>query len=72
MYYDASIVGLICVLMQHDRVVEYTSRLPKPHEKNYLVHDLKLATIVFALKQCGFYLYGEIFMVFSYHRSLWY
>lgn len=50
-YYDASEVGLGCVLMQQDRVVEYASRLLKPHEGNYPVHDLELVAVVFVLKQ---------------------
>ncbi|XP_074569515.1 uncharacterized protein LOC141826166 [Curcuma longa] len=45
-------LGLSVVLMQHDRVVAYASRLLKDHEKNYHVHDLELAAIIFALKIC--------------------
>lgn len=58
-YYDSLGVGLSCVLMQQDRVIEYASRLLKSHEKNYPMHDLELTTIVFALKQWRYYLYGE-------------
>ncbi|XP_025616744.1 uncharacterized mitochondrial protein AtMg00860-like [Arachis hypogaea] len=49
-YYDASLKGLGCVLMQHRNVVAYASRQLRPHEMNYPTHDLELATIVFALK----------------------
>uniref|UniRef100_A0A1U7Y735 Uncharacterized protein LOC104241801 n=1 Tax=Nicotiana sylvestris TaxID=4096 RepID=A0A1U7Y735_NICSY len=49
-YYDASGVGLGCVLMQHGKVIAYTSRQLKAHEKNYRIHDLELAAVVFALK----------------------
>ena len=49
-YTDASHVGLGCVLMQCGRVVSYASRKLKTHEMNYPIHDLELATIVFALK----------------------
>ncbi|KAM1772079.1 hypothetical protein ACFX11_046821 [Malus domestica] len=49
-YSDASLNGLGCVLMQHDRVIAYASRQLKPHEKNYPAQDLELATIIFALK----------------------
>ncbi|KAG8481141.1 hypothetical protein CXB51_025905 [Gossypium anomalum] len=49
-YSDASLLGLGCVLMQEGRVVAYALRQLKPHEKNYLTHDLELAAIVFALK----------------------
>ncbi|XP_057251753.1 uncharacterized protein LOC130591835 [Beta vulgaris subsp. vulgaris] len=36
--------------MQNQRVIAYASRQLKIHEKNYLVHDLELAAVVFALK----------------------
>ena len=47
---DESLNGLGCVLMQEGKVVAYASRQLKPHERNYPIHDLELATIVFALK----------------------
>ena len=47
---DTSLNGLGCVLMQEGKVVAYASRQLKPHEKNYLTHDLELAAIVFGLK----------------------
>ncbi|CAL2272042.1 unnamed protein product [Prunus armeniaca] len=49
-YNGASLQGLGCVLMQHDRVIAYASRQLKKHEQNYPVHDLELAVVVFALK----------------------
>ena len=49
-YSDASLNGLGCVLMQEGKGITYASRQLKPHEKNYLTHDLELAAIVFALK----------------------
>jgi hypothetical protein len=36
-YCDASYTGLGCVLMQEGRVVAYSSRQLKIHEKNYLL-----------------------------------
>ncbi|XP_074562777.1 uncharacterized protein LOC141819344 [Curcuma longa] len=42
-------LGLGAVLMQRDRLIAYASRQLKDHEKNYLVHDLGLAAIFFAL-----------------------
>jgi hypothetical protein len=39
-YCDASYNGLGCVLMQEGRVVAYSSRQLKIHEKNYPTHDL--------------------------------
>ena len=58
-YCDASKDGLGCVLMQSGRVVSYGSRQLKNHERNYPMHDMELATIVFALKIWRYYLYGE-------------
>jgi hypothetical protein len=49
-YCDASYTGLGCVLMQEGRVVAYSSRQLKIHEKNYPTHDLELAAVVHALK----------------------
>jgi len=36
-YNDASIKGLGCVLMQHDKVIVYASRQLKPLDVNYMV-----------------------------------
>ena len=71
-YCDASKVGLGCVLMQFGRVVVYSSRQLKNHEKNYPTHDMELADIVFALKIWRHYLYGEQFEVYSNHKSIKY
>jgi hypothetical protein len=49
-YCDASNTGLGCMLMQEGRVVAYSSRQLKIHEKNYSTHDLELAAVVHALK----------------------
>jgi hypothetical protein len=49
-YCDASYIGLGCVLMQEGKVVAYSSRQLKVHEKNYPTHDLELAVVVHALK----------------------
>ena len=71
-YCDASMDGLGCVLMQSGRVVAYSSKQLKIHEKNYPTHDLELAAVVFALKSWRHYLCGERFKVFSDHKSLKY
>ncbi|WMV58694.1 hypothetical protein MTR67_052079 [Solanum verrucosum] len=42
-YYNASRVGLGCVLMQRGKFIAYASRQVKVHEKNYPTHDLELA-----------------------------
>ena len=50
MYCDASRIGLAYVLMQHGKVIAYASHQLKDHERNYLTHDLEMATMVFAFK----------------------
>jgi len=69
---DASKMGLGCVLMQDRRVVAYSSRQLRTHEKNYPTHDLELAAIVYALKIWRHYVYGGKFEIFSDHKSLKY
>jgi hypothetical protein len=49
-YYDACYTSLACVLMQEGRVVAYSPRQLKVHEKNYPIHYLELAIVVHALK----------------------
>nr|GEV72635.1 putative reverse transcriptase domain-containing protein [Tanacetum cinerariifolium] len=49
-YCDASKKGFGCVLMQRNKVIAYTSRHLKIHEKNYSTHELELSAVVFALK----------------------
>ncbi|KAA3487515.1 Retrotransposon protein [Gossypium australe] len=55
--FDASLNGLGCVLMQEGKL--------KPHERNYPIHDLELATI-------WHYLFGEKCHIFNNHKSLKY
>ncbi|KAA0043430.1 hypothetical protein E6C27_scaffold1639G00400 [Cucumis melo var. makuwa] len=56
-YCDASRLGLGCVLMQDENVIDYASRQLKTHECNYPTHDLELATVVLALKIWRHYLF---------------
>ena len=53
-------------------MVAYASRQLKPHEKNYLTHDMELSAIVFALKIWRHYLYGEKCFNYTDHKSLKY
>ena len=53
-------------------MIAYASRQLKVHEKNYPIHDLELAAVVFALKFWRHYLYGVHCEVFTDHRSLKY
>nr|GEW60423.1 putative reverse transcriptase domain-containing protein [Tanacetum cinerariifolium] len=69
---DESKKGLGCALMQPDKVIAYASRQLKPYEANYPTHDLELAAVVFALKICRHYLYGETCDFFTDHKSLKY
>ena len=57
-YCNASTIGLCFVLMQRDKVIDYSSRRLKVHEKNYPTHDLELAAVGFALKIWRHYLYS--------------
>jgi hypothetical protein len=42
--------GLGCVHIQEGHIVAYASRQLRKHGEKYLTHDLKLATVVHALK----------------------
>jgi hypothetical protein len=71
-YCDTSCTGLGCMLMQEGRVVAYSSRQLKIHEKNYPTHDLELAAVVHALKTWRHYLYGQKCDIYTDHKSLKY
>ncbi|GKB83253.1 putative reverse transcriptase domain-containing protein, partial [Tanacetum coccineum] len=69
-YCDASHQGLGVVLIQREKVIAYASRQLKPHEENYITHDLKLGAVVFAFKIWRYYLYGTKCTVFTDHKNL--
>jgi hypothetical protein len=71
-YCDASCSGLGCVLMQEGRVIAYASRQLCRHEEHYPTHDLELAVVVHALKIWRHYLLGNIFHIYTDHKSLKY
>lgn len=48
----------------------YVSWKLKDHEKKYLTHALKLATIVFALKLWQNYLYGKACEIYTDYKNL--
>ncbi|GJV71536.1 putative reverse transcriptase domain-containing protein [Tanacetum coccineum] len=57
-------------LMQRGKVIAYTFRQLKIHEKNYMTHDLDLGAVVFALKIWRHYLYGTKSVIYMDHKSL--
>ncbi|GJT18998.1 putative reverse transcriptase domain-containing protein [Tanacetum coccineum] len=69
-YCDASNQGFGCVLMQRNKVIAYTSRQLKIHEKNYTTHDLELGAVVLSLKMCRHYLYRTKSIIYTDHKSL--
>ncbi|GKF12285.1 putative reverse transcriptase domain-containing protein [Tanacetum coccineum] len=69
-YYDASGIGLGCVLMQIGKMIAYTSRQLKIHKENYTTHDLELGAVMFALKIWRHYLYGKKSVIYTDHKSL--
>ena len=50
----------------------YELRKLNEHEKNYVTHDLQLATIIHALKMWRNYLLGRRFILMSDHSGLRY
>ncbi|KAI3808116.1 hypothetical protein L1987_24059 [Smallanthus sonchifolius] len=69
-YYNTSIRGLGCVLMQREKVIAYASRQLKIHEKNYTTHDLELGAVVFTIKIWRHYFYGTKCTIYTDHKSL--
>ena len=58
--------------MQAGKVVSYASCQLKNHEHNYPAHDLKLASVMHALKTWRHYLVGNHCDIFTDHKSLKY
>nr|GEX47210.1 putative reverse transcriptase domain-containing protein [Tanacetum cinerariifolium] len=69
-YCDALHKGFDVVLMQNEKVIDYTSCQLKIHEKNYTTHDLKLGVVVFALKIWRHCLYRTKCTMFIDHKIL--
>lgn len=62
---DACKRGLSGVLIQEGKVVCYESQKLNEHKKNYVIHDLELAMIIYALKMRRHYLLGKHFILIS-------
>nr|GEX93799.1 hypothetical protein [Tanacetum cinerariifolium] len=70
-YYNASDKGLGAILMQREKVIAISpTQQLKLHEKNYIIHDLELEAVVFALKMWRHYLYGTKCIMFTDHKIL--
>lgn len=59
-----------CVLMRKGQVVAYDFRQLKPYKRDYPIHNLELAIIVFALKIWYCSLYGQTFKIHTNHERL--
>ena len=58
--------------MKENYVVDYKYINLKEHEKNYVIHDLELASIIHSLEIWWHYLIGRIFLLMSNNISLKY
>jgi len=67
---DSCKEGLDGVLMQEVQVVFYESSKLNEHAKNYVTHDLELATIMHAMKMWRHYLLGRKFILMTSHGGL--
>ncbi|KAK8919254.1 hypothetical protein KSP39_PZI022111 [Platanthera zijinensis] len=71
-YTDALESDIGCVLLQFGKVIVYGAHKLNVHERNYLIHDLELAAVIFTLKLWRHYLYGVKIDIFTEHKSLKY
>jgi hypothetical protein len=64
--------GIGGVLSQNGFFICYESRKLKEHERNYVTHDLELASIVHALRKWRHYLMGKRFELRTDHNGMKY
>ena len=57
-YTDVPKIGVATILVQNGNVVTDIFHQLNEHEKNYLIHNLEMATIVFAQMKWKNHLYG--------------
>jgi hypothetical protein len=67
---NASKEGLGGVLMQYGRVIAYILRKLRRHDENYVMHDLELLAIIYALKVWRHYLVRRKFEIKTDHCGL--
>lgn len=71
---DASTCGVGCVLFQdvagERRIIAFHARALSVAERKYSATKLELLAIVFALRRCRFYLWGNSFTLLTDHRAL--
>ena len=76
---DANKDDLVVILTQEDHVICYEYKKLKEHEKNYVVHNMELATIIDAHRILQHYFMGMNFLLlidniilkyFSEHKTL--
>jgi len=60
---DACKEGLGGILMHEGKVICYESRKINEHEKNYVIHDLEMTSIVHALNIWRHFLLGIRFIL---------
>ena len=56
--------------MQYGKIIAYAFRQFRTHEKNYLMHDLEVNVVIFALKIWRHYLYRVQYEIYIDHKSL--
>jgi hypothetical protein len=71
-YCDASGTSLGSVFMQERRVISFSSRQLRCHEKHYPTHDLELAAVVMTFWTWHHYLLGNVIHIYTDHKSLKY
>jgi hypothetical protein len=69
---DATKEGLGGVLTQERHIICYESLKSKEHERNYVTHDLQLASIIHALKMWQHYIMGRKFLLLTNNNSVKY
>ena len=68
-YYDASRVGLCCVITHHGIVIEYVSRQLKMYDNNYPTHDLNVSSHCVIFEILRHYLIRVHVYMFADHKS---